>query len=47
MTFGDACVTAYGIVLISHPYKDYDVKRCGAVTEELGHDGLHPCYSFK
>lgn len=47
MTFGDACVTAYGIVLISHPYKDYDVKCCGAVTEEFSHNGLHSYYRFK
>ena len=41
MSLGDTGVTAYGIVLISHPYYEDDIERCRGVVEEFRHNGLH------
>ena len=39
--FGDGRVAANGVVLVSHPHDQDNVKGCGRVLEKLRHDGLH------
>ena len=41
----DVGVTADGVVLVSDPHDQDDVKRCRRVVKEFGHDGLHSCGS--
>lgn len=40
---GDGRVAANGVVLVSHPHNDDDVKRRGRVLEEFRHDCFHSC----
>jgi len=47
MPFRDRTMAAYGVVLISYPDDQYDVKRRGGVVEKFRHYGLHACWEFK
>jgi len=41
MPFRDRAMAAYGIVLISNPDDQYDVKRRSGIVEKFRHYSLH------